>query len=244
MAGKLPVSLMAGKLPVSRSAGKPPVRVDGRTGRSPNSWAGVGAVGEDPMDPRVGSDLGSGAAVRVLGEVGPQERAVEHVNRVRLPDQALGLVGAVRRLDAPQVHPDAERLGRLDRGHHVLVARDQHRVGDGPVPGQRLHVRPDLGVHALLLAARVQVAEPELDPGHLGDDPLVDGRHPVPGGVVPVDPEQLAADDLVGVLGDHLDQRDGVDPEIAPRARTEQQFTRGRVDIADVHHDRVAGQDG
>jgi hypothetical protein len=112
------------------------------------------------------------------------------------------------------------------------------------VPGQGLHVGPDLGVHALLLAARVQVAEPELDPGHLGDDPLVDGRHPVAGGVVPVDAEQFAADDLVGVLGDHLDQRDRVDPEIPPRARPEQQLTRRGIDIADVHHDRVAGQDG
>ena len=177
-------------------------------------------------------------------EVGPQERAVEHVDRVRFPDQALGLVGAVRRLDAPQVNPHAERLGRLDRWHHVLVARDEDRVGDRPVPGQGLHVRPDLGVHALLLTARVQVAEPELDPGHLGDDPLVDGRHPVAGGVIPVDAEQFAADQLVGVLGDHLDQRDGVDPEIPARARPEQQFTRRGIDIADVHHDRVAGQDG
>jgi hypothetical protein len=75
------------------------------------------------------------------------------------------------------------------------------------------------GVHALLLAAGVQVAEPELDPGHLGDDALVDGRHPVAGRVVPVDPEQLAADELVGVLGDDLDQRDRVDPEIPARAR-------------------------
>ena len=39
----------------------PDVLVDGRTGRSPKIWAGVGAVGEDPRDPRVGSDLGSGA---------------------------------------------------------------------------------------------------------------------------------------------------------------------------------------
>jgi len=114
------------------------------------------------------------------------------------------------------VDPDPEGLGRLDRGDHVLIARDEDGVGDGPVPGQRLHVGPDLGVHALLLAARVQVAEPELDPGHLGDDPLVDGRHPVAGGVVPVDAEQFTADDLVGVLGDHLDQRDRVDPEIPP----------------------------
>src|SRR3954447_1449893 len=57
-----PVSLIAGKLPVSRRAGKLPVfRDTGRTGRSPKIWAGVGAVGEGPRDPRVGSDRGSGA---------------------------------------------------------------------------------------------------------------------------------------------------------------------------------------
>ncbi len=104
-------------------------------------------------------------------------------------EKELGLVGAVRRLHAPQVHPDAERLGGLDRWDHVLIAGDEDGLGDRAMPGQCLHVRADLGVHSLLLPARVEVAEPELDPRHLGNHPLVDGRHPVPGRVVPVHPE-------------------------------------------------------
>ena len=167
---------------MSLMAGKPPVRVADLVCRSANSWAASAPSARARAPGRTSGPRRSG-----LGEVGAQERALEHVDRVRLPDQALGLVGAVRRLDAPQVDPHAEGLGRLDRGDHVLVAGDEHGVGDGAVPGQRLQVRPDLGVHALLLAARVQVAEPQLDPGHLGDDPLVDGGHPVAGGVVPVD---------------------------------------------------------
>jgi hypothetical protein len=119
------------------------------------------------------------------------------------------------------VHPDAEGLGGLDGRHHVLVAGDQHRVGDRAVPGERLHVGADVGVHALLLAARVQVAEPQLDPGHLGDDALVDGRHPVPCRVVPVDAEQLAAEQLIGVLGDGLDEAYRVHAVLPPRAGPE-----------------------
>jgi hypothetical protein len=235
------VALALDGQPLAGSTGCAPVRLDGggpaaRACRSPNSWAGLRA--QRRVRP---ARLGGG---RVLGEVGAQERGVQHVDRVGFPDQPLGLVGAVRRLDAPQVDPHPVGLGRLDRGHHVLVARDEHRVGDGPVPGQRLHVRPDLRVHALLLAARVQVAEPQLDPGHLRDDPLVDGRHPVPGRVVPVDPEQLAPDQIVGVLGDQLNQRDRVDPEIAAGARPEEQFARRGINVANIHHDRVAGQDG
>ena len=123
---------------------------------------------------------------------------VERLHRVRLPHQALGLVGAERWLDAPQVHAHAVGLCALDRGHHVLVAREQHRVGDRAVAGQRLQVGADLGVHALLLAAVVEVAQPQLDPGELGDHPLVDGRHAVARRVEPVDPQQLAPQPLGG----------------------------------------------
>ena len=129
-------------------------------------------------------------------------------------------------------------------GHHVLVARDQHRVGDRAVPGEGLHVGADVGVDALLLAACVQVAEAELDPGHLGDDALVDGGHPVAGRVVPVDAEQFAAEQLVGVLGDGLDEADRVDPVVPARAGAEEQLACGRVDIPDINHDRISGEDG
>jgi len=141
------------------------------------------------------------------------------------------------------VDPDAERLGGLHGRDHVLIAGHQDRVGDGPVPGQRLHVGADLGVHAFLLAACIEVAQAQLDQRHLGDDPLVDGRHPVPGRVIPVDPEQLAAHQLVGVPGQRLDQLVGVNPVLTPRSRAEQQFARGRVDITDIHHDGVAGKE-
>ncbi len=83
------------------------------------------------------------------------------------------------------------------------------------MPGQRLHVRANLRVHALLLAARVEVAEPEFDQWHLGDDTLIDGGHAVAGRIVPVHPQQLTADELVRVLADRLDERHGVDPEVA-----------------------------
>jgi hypothetical protein len=140
------------------------------------------------------------------------------------------------------VDPDPVGLGRVDRGHHVLVPGDQHRVGDGPVPGQRLHVGADLGVHALLLATGVEVAQAQLDLGQLGDDPLVDGGHPVAGRVVPVDPEQLAAHQFVGVLADGLDERDRIDPEVPARAGAEQQLARGSENVAHVDHHGVAGQ--
>ena len=180
---------------------------------------------------------------RRLGrEVRLDERALQHLDGVGLPDQALGLIGAVRWFHAPQVHPDAVGLGRFDGGDHVLVPGHQDRVGDRPVPGQRLHVGTDLGVYAFLLAAGVQVAEPQLDQRHLGDDPLIEGRHPVPGRVVPVDPQQLAPDLIIGLLDQRLDQLVRVDPVLAPGRGTEQQLAGRRVDIPDIHHDGVSGQ--
>ena len=186
----------------------------------------------------------TGLGHELAREVRLDEGPLEYVDGVRFPDQPLGLVGAVWRLDAPQVDPDAEGLGRLDRRDHVLVPGDQDGVGDGPVPGQRLHVGPDLGVYALLLATRVEVAEPQLDPRHLGDDALVDRGHPVPGCVVPVDPQQLAADVVLGVPGQSLDQLVGIDPVFLPGRSAEQQLTGRRIDVPDIDHDRVAGQQG
>jgi hypothetical protein len=71
-------------------------------------------------------------------------------------------------------------------------------------------------VHALLLAAGVEVAEPQLDPWHLGDDALVDGGHPIPGSVVPVDPEQFAPNVVFCVPGQSLDELVRVYPVLAP----------------------------
>jgi len=183
---------------------------------------------------------GGGLGRKLPDEVGLEERALEYLDRVRLPDQALGLVRPVRGLDAPEVDPDAERLRGFHRGHHVLVAGHEDRVGDRAVPGQRLHVGADLGVHSLLLAARIQVAQAQLHPRHLGDDPLVDGGHPVPRRVVPVDPQQLAAHPVVRVPGERLDQLVRVDLVLAARGRAEQQLAGGRVDVPDVDHDGVA----
>jgi hypothetical protein len=185
---------------------------------------------------------GGGLGRKLPAEVGLEERALEHLDRVGLPDQPLGLVRAVRRLDAPEVDPDAERLRGLDRGNHVLVAGHEDRVGDRAVPGQRLHVGADLGVHALLLAARVQVAQAQLHPRHLRDDPLVDGGHPVPRRVVPVDPQQLAAHHVVRVPGERLDQLVRVDLVLPARGRAEQQLAGGGVDVPDIDHDGVAGE--
>src|SRR5579875_2169193 len=139
-------------------------------------------------------------------EVRLDERSFQHLDRVGLPDQPLGLVGAIRRLHAPQVDPHSVGLSRLHRRDHVLVPGDQDRVGDRPVPGECLHVGTDLGVHPLLLATGVQVAKAQLDQRHRGDHPLVDGGHPVPSRVVPVHPEKLASDLVAGVLFERLDQ--------------------------------------
>ncbi len=170
------------------------------------------------------------------------ERPLEHLDGVRLPDEPLRLVGAVGRLDPPQVNPDPERLSRLDRRDHILIARYEDGVGDRPVPGQRLHVGPDLSVDALLLAAGVQVPEPQLDQRHLGDYPLVEGGHPVPGGVVPVHPEQLTSDMIVGLPDQRRDEPVGVDPVLAPGCSAEEQLASGRVDVPDIDHDRVPGE--
>jgi hypothetical protein len=220
-------------------------QVWGGAGRRPGAVPALEQLGGRGHAGRLGW-LGRGHRLgrRDPGEVRLEEGPVEDLHGVGFPDQALGLVRAERRFQAPQVHPDAVRLGRLDRGHHVLVAGHQHRVGDGPMPGQGFHVRADLRVHALLLAARVQVAEPQLHPGHLGDHPLVDGGHPVPGRVIPVDPEQFAADQAVGMPGERLDQLVRVDPVLPPGADAEQEFARRGVDITDINHDRVTRERG
>src|SRR5215469_4806675 len=133
------------------------------------------------------------------GEIRFDERALENVDRVGLPDEAFCLVCAVWRLDAPQVDPDAVCLRCLDGGDHVLVASHEDRVRDGPVPCQRLHIGADLRVHALLLATGIEIAQAKLDPRHLRYDSLVDGGHPVTGGVIPVDPQELSADLIFGL---------------------------------------------
>jgi hypothetical protein len=140
------------------------------------------------------------------------------------------------------VNAHSERLCGLDSRDHVLVAGHQDRVGDRPMPGKCFHIRTDLGVDALLLTARVQVAQPQLDPRHLSDHALVDGRHPVARGVVPVDPQQLASDLVFRMPGQCLDQLVRVDPVLAAGRGAEEQLACGRVDIADVDHDRVAGE--
>src|SRR5216110_1855037 len=118
------------------------------------------------------------------------QRVIAQMAWVKLRLGNLNARGQQKGVDA-QIRADMEALARHRAiTDAVLSAGDEHGVGDGAVPGQGLHVRPDLRIHPLLLAARVQVAEPELHPGHLGDHPLVDRGHPVPCGVVPVDPEQ------------------------------------------------------
>ena len=94
-----------------------------------------------------------------MGEVRLEQRRFERLDGVGLPNEPLGLVGAEGRLDPPQVHPHPVRLGRLDGGHHVLVASEEDRVGDGAMAGQGLEIGADLGVDALLLAPLVEVAQ-------------------------------------------------------------------------------------
>jgi len=216
--------------------------LDRRPGRAvcrlSNSWAGEGH-GRRGQRARRRRFLGRD---RLPGEVGLKEGTVQNLHRVRLPDQPLGLVGSEWRLDAPQVNTDTEGLRGLHRGHHVLVPGDQHGIGNRAVPGQRLHVRADLRVHAFLLAARVQVAQAQLDPRHLCDHALVDGGHTVPGGVIPVHAEQFAPDLVVGVPGEGLDELVRIDPVLAPGGGAEQQLPGGGVDVPDVDHDCVSGK--
>jgi hypothetical protein len=193
-----------------------------------------------PLLPR----LGRGRRF-LLGHAGlelhvrPAELGVELVDGVRLPDQPLGLVHAVRRLDAPDVNAHPVRLRRLDRGHHVLVAGDEHDVAHRAVPGQQLEVLPQLRIDAFLLAGRVEVAEPDLDVRERGDLPLLDRVHPVPGGVVPVHPQQHAGRGAIGPGHQGPDQRLGRDPELPPRRAAEDQLAGGRVEIARVHQHGV-----
>ena len=137
------------------------------------------------------------------------------------------------------MHPHPVRLRRLDRGHHVFVAGDEHDVAHRAVPGQQLEVLPQLRVDALLLAGRVEVAEPDLDVRERGDLPLLDRGHPVPGGVVPVHPQQLAAGGAVGPGQQGTDQRLGRDPELPPRRAAEDQLADRRVEIPRVHQHGV-----
>src|ERR1035438_4969013 len=133
-------------------------------GRLSNSWAGEGTAGgvSGPGGPGPRGGWGGRRMLlggdRLPGEVGLKEGTIQHLHRVRLPDQPLGLVGSERRLDTPQMNAAPDRLGGLHGGSHVLVPGDKHGVVDRAMPGQRLHIRADLRVHALLLAARVEVA--------------------------------------------------------------------------------------
>src|SRR5260370_453556 len=68
----------------------------------------------------------------------------ETTDRVGLARAPLRLVGPGRGLDPPQVPPPPVGVRRLHRRDHVLVAGDQHRVGDRAMPGERLHVGADL----------------------------------------------------------------------------------------------------
>ncbi|CAM5665232.1 hypothetical protein SGRIM128S_07356 [Streptomyces griseomycini] len=73
---------------------------------------------------------------RAPGDVGLEEVEAEGALAVDLPEQRLGLVAALGRLDAPEVDPGAVPLRRLDRRDEVLVAAEQGGVADGAVPGQ------------------------------------------------------------------------------------------------------------
>src|SRR5690606_27871670 len=81
---------------------------------------------------RRGFEGGDGAP----GDVGLEEVEVEGALAVDLPEQRLGLVAALGRLDAPEVDPGPVPLGGLDGGHQVLVAAEQGGVADRAVPGQ------------------------------------------------------------------------------------------------------------
>jgi hypothetical protein len=140
------------------------------------------------------------------------------------------------------VDPDAITLGGLHGGQHVLVARQQHRVGDRTMPGQRLQVGAELGVHALLLALGVEVAEPQLHQGQVGDDALVHRGLPARRRVEPVHPQELAAELFVGAVGQRPDELLRGDPVLPAGAGVEQQGARGRVEIARVDEDGIAGR--
>jgi len=90
-------------------------------------------------------------------------------------------------LDAPQVHPTPNAWAASTRAP-CPVARAQHRVGDGPVPAAAPCPPGSGRPRPFWRPARVSCCRAQLDPGHLGDDPLVDGRHPV-GRRRTVDPE-------------------------------------------------------
>jgi hypothetical protein len=109
------------------------------------------------------------------------------------------------------------------------------------VPGQRLKVGAQLRVDALLLALRVEVAEPQLHQGQVGDHSLVDGGLPFRSGVEPVDPQELATEPLGRVCRQRADELLGGDAVLAPGTGVQQQRSGGGVQVTRVDENRVAG---
>lgn len=138
--------------------------------------------------------------------------------------------------------PRAVPLRGLDRRDQVLVTADQRRVADRPVSGQRLQIRADERVDALLLIVGVEVAQPDLDVGQLGDGLLLGGVDTAPGAVVPVHPQQTAVrEDRPGLVDEGLDQPLGVEVERPAVLVAGDQQTGGGVHIPGVDEDRVRG---
>ena len=107
--------------------------------------------------------------------------------------------------DVHDEHPDAEILDVGDDLGQILFGADQQRVADRVVPGQRGQVAADLAFHAFA-AARPQPAQPQLQPGEIGQRVVLRGAAALDGSLIPVAAQQREAGPFPGDAAEELEQ--------------------------------------
>ena len=107
--------------------------------------------------------------------------------------------------DVHDEHPDAEVLHLGHDLGQILLRTDQQRVADRLVAGQRGQVAPDLALHPFA-AARPQPAQPQLEPGQIGQRVVFRGPAALDGSLIPVAAQQREAGPLAGDAAEELEQ--------------------------------------
>jgi len=106
------------------------------------------------------------------------------------------------------VHDEDPQPEILYLGHdlgQVLLRADDDRVADRVIPGQRGQVTVHLGFHALA-PARPHPAQPQLDPGQVGQRVVLGTAAALDRRLVPVAAQHRQAGTVPGQPGEQLDQ--------------------------------------
>ena len=147
------------------------------------------------------------------GRLGPGNEIHEwpQVSRGDLHDviallaQRLGDCPVAGRHDVDDGHPHPEILHLGDDLGEVLLGADDDRVADRMVPGQRGQVALHLGFHALA-PSRAHPAEPQLEPGEIGQRLMFGIALSLDDRLIPVTPQHGQAGAVPAEPGEKLDQ--------------------------------------